>query len=107
MAKTETVQKAREEYFRILKHSPSVAHDIKHWADFAESHAADENKELREENRRLREALESRNTCVVCRCSLMPEEELPHCEDCHVTDEIRELWEDEIELRGTAKKGGG
>lgn len=57
-------------------------------------------QQLQELRQRVEEL--EKQSCVVCKASLHPlEPEPPHCEDCHVTDEQREDWEDEQHKRPT------
>lgn len=46
---------------------------------------------------RLKAENERDETCIVCSALLLTDNsEPPHCIDCHVTDEHRERWEDQL-----------
>lgn len=32
------------------------------------------------------DVIQKQNTCVVCTSLLLPDETLPHCDDCHLSD---------------------
>jgi hypothetical protein len=54
--------------------------------------AATEREEALTELSRVRQRHAEADTCVVCKATLLPPTEPPHCEDCHPTEDDEAAW---------------